>query len=273
LKISIITISFNQDKFLGRCIDSVLSQKSVLSFIGVELEYIIVDPGSTDGSRELIESYGDKVITVFEKDSGPADGLNKGFALATGDIIGYVNSDDVFFEDTLCYVAEYFRKNKDTVDVLSGAAKLIGPDNEVYRILYSDLYRPLAFAYSGCILIQPSSFFTLDMFSKTNGFNIKNKTNWDGELFVDMGIAGAKFKVVNKILSAYRVHDESITGTMSTVNKIQTYRLDMYMKITGNENSSYSILAKYYYKYLRKITNWRDTLQRIKGGRSFGRAV
>jgi len=273
MKISIVTISFNQCKFLKQCMDSVLSQRESLVKIGVELEYIVVDPGSTDGSRELIESYGDEVIKVFEKDKGPADGLNNGFALATGDVFGYLNSDDVFTEDALVFVCASFKEAKGEFDVLSGASNLIGPEGGIYRVLYSDVYSPIAFAYSGCILIQPSSFFMKNAFCKTNKFNVSNRTNWDGELFVDMGLAGARFKATKKILSGYRVHDESITGTMSTANRMQGYRDEMYERITGKSVSSYSNLAAIYFKYRRKLLNYRDTLQRIIGGKSFGRAV
>ena len=90
MKFSIVTISFNQARFLERAIVSVIEQK------GVELEYIVVDPGSTDGSRDIIERHRDLIAhVVFEKDKGPADGLNKGFSHATGSIYGYLNADDV----------------------------------------------------------------------------------------------------------------------------------------------------------------------------------
>ena len=75
MKISVVTISFNQAKFLRECIDSVLNQDYH------EIEYIVVDPGSTDGSKKIIDSYGDKIIKYYEKDYGPADGLNKGFSI------------------------------------------------------------------------------------------------------------------------------------------------------------------------------------------------
>lgn len=273
MKISIVTISFNQGKFLRSCIDSVLSEKNKLADIGVELNYIIVDPGSTDGSRELIQSYGDKVVKLFEKDKGPADGLNNGFSKADGDIFGYLNSDDILVPGALVKVAEFFKEHSTTTDIVSGAANLIGANDEVYRILYSDSYSKKAYAYSGCVLIQPSSFFTREMYLKTKGFNANNKTNWDGELFVDMALQGARFTKINDILSGYRVHDESITGTMSTAEKMKEYRARMYTKITGKHISSYSKSTETYYKYKRKIKNWRDTLERIKGGRSFGRAL
>ena len=88
MKISVVTISYNQAHYLERCLDSVLSQD------GVELEYIVVDAYSSDGSREILERYRDRLSTlIVEKDNGPPDGLNKGFSHATGDIFYYLNSD------------------------------------------------------------------------------------------------------------------------------------------------------------------------------------
>src|SRR6056297_1925233 len=102
MKFSIVTISYNQVEFLSQCIDSVFSQDVE------DLEYIIVDPGSTDGSRELIEAYSDRIVKVFEKDKGPADGLNKGFDVATGDVYGFINSDDYLLPGALRSVSDYF---------------------------------------------------------------------------------------------------------------------------------------------------------------------
>ena len=96
LKISIVTLSFNQRAYLQEAIDSVLSQGYL------DLEYIVVDPGSTDGSRDLIKSYGDRIAhCIFEPDRGAADGLNKGFERATGDVFGFLNADDLLFPGAL----------------------------------------------------------------------------------------------------------------------------------------------------------------------------
>ena len=102
MKISVVTISYNQKKYLHQCIDSILGQTDC------DLEYIVVDPGSTDGSRELIESYGDRIIKLFAPDKGPADGLNQGVKLATGDVYGFINSDDYLLPDALSHVNRYF---------------------------------------------------------------------------------------------------------------------------------------------------------------------
>src|SRR6202171_6644991 len=90
-RVSIVTISFNQAPFLERAIRSVVEQDYP------DIEYIVVDPGSTDGSRDIIERYRSRISQViYEPDHGPADGLNKGFASATGDIFGSINADDAF---------------------------------------------------------------------------------------------------------------------------------------------------------------------------------
>src|SRR6266702_7751404 len=125
LKVSIVTISFNQAAFLERTILSVLDQDYA------NIEYIVVDPGSTDGSRELIKSYESRIATtILEPDHGPADGLNKGFSATTGEILGFLNSDDVLFPGAISEAVRYLIDHP-AIDVISANARLIGPDDRV----------------------------------------------------------------------------------------------------------------------------------------------
>jgi glycosyltransferase involved in cell wall biosynthesis len=125
MKISIVTPSFNQAQFLESTLQSVLSQS------GVELEYIVVDGGSTDASKEIIQRYGDRIAWwCSEPDGGQYEAVNKGFSHATGDVLAWLNSTDIYLPWTLCTVAHIFRSNPD-VDWLAANHKLcIGEDNE-----------------------------------------------------------------------------------------------------------------------------------------------
>src|ERR1700744_4255154 len=101
LKFSVVTISFNQRQYLEEALRSVLTQEYPA------IEYILVDPGSTDGSRELIEGFaGELDRVVFEPDQAAADGLNNGFQHASGDIFGFLNSDDVLLPGAMRSVAD-----------------------------------------------------------------------------------------------------------------------------------------------------------------------
>jgi len=92
MRVSIVTISYNQARFLEQAIRSVINQDYP------DIEYIVVDPGSTDGSRGIIEKYQNRIDKIiFDPDEGPADGLNKGFAHATGDIFGFINADIIYY--------------------------------------------------------------------------------------------------------------------------------------------------------------------------------
>ena len=96
MKFSIITVAYNAASTIKDTIDSVLSQK------GIELEYIIVDGGSKDDTVSIVESYGDKINKfVSEPDKGIYDGMNKGVEMATGDVIGILNSDDFYVDENV----------------------------------------------------------------------------------------------------------------------------------------------------------------------------
>src|ERR1039457_1034429 len=119
-KISIVTPSFNQAEFLEQTICSVLSQKYP------NLEYVVIDGGSTDGSVEIIKKYADKLTYwVSEKDDGQYAAINKGFSYTTGDIMGWINSSDILLPWTFSILAEIF-ENYTQIQWLSGAPTSLG---------------------------------------------------------------------------------------------------------------------------------------------------
>jgi glycosyltransferase involved in cell wall biosynthesis len=103
MKISLVTPSFNQAHFIARTIDSVLAQRG-----DFELEYRVIDGGSTDGTLDVLRDYGSRVTWISEADRGQVDAINKGLAAATGDVVGWLNSDDVLMPGALARVASAF---------------------------------------------------------------------------------------------------------------------------------------------------------------------
>jgi glycosyltransferase involved in cell wall biosynthesis len=208
MTLGIVTISFNQVRYLPECIESVkLADNS-------KLRYVIVDPGSTDGSRELIECQRERFSArVLQPDRGPADGLNKGFAACDADIYGYLNSDDRFRPGALDWVLNYFENHPKT-DVLLGAIAVIDSQGiPRLRKRTQDRFDVRKFAVAACHVFQQGTFFRSEAFRKTPGFNLESKTAWDSELVVDMALAGCRFDYTNKVLADFRIYPQSITGS------------------------------------------------------------
>lgn len=200
-----MTISFNQAEFIEQAILSVLTQNYP------DIEYIVVDPGSTDGSREIIDRYRSQIAKIIlHPDRGAADGLNHGFVNASGKILGFLNSDDLLLPGAVSSAVNFLNKHKN-VDAVSGHSNLIGRDGRFLRRLYSDNMSVSRCIYGGVILIQPSTFFKREIFDRVGGFRIENRISWDWELFLDMALAGGKFAVANEFWSAFRIHPQSIT--------------------------------------------------------------
>lgn len=260
MKISIVTISYNQAQFLESAIKSVVEQKHP------NVDYIVVDPGSTDGSRDVIERYRDRITRIiYEPDNGPADGLNRGFSEATGDIYGFLNSDDTLEPDALSSVASYFMNQPD-VDVVSGHSRIIDHEGKVMRRFYSDHFSLWMAAHGASILSQASTFFRAKVFHRVNGFNVKNHVAWDGELFVDMAMAGAQFESVNEIFSNFRIHEDGITGSGKLHDAYEGYNRSIFKKIMGRESNRVDAMAVVFAKYARKVANPLDTIERLLHG-------
>ncbi len=207
MKFSIVTISYNQAQFLEQAIRSVIEQDYP------DVEYIVVDPGSTDGSREIIERYRDRIDRViFEPDKGPADGLNKGFAHATGEIYGYINSDDALLPGALAKIAKAAQQNPDA-GVIAGHLYMVGKSNELIRRVRATPIDPKAFVYGGAQVAQQSTFIRASAFQSIGGFNIHNICGWDGELMLDLAISGEKVIVLDDYLAIFRIYETSISGS------------------------------------------------------------
>ena len=204
-KITVVTPSYNQSEFLERTILSVLNQNYP------NLEYIIIDGKSSDASINIIKKY-KKYIThwIREKDKGQPDAINKGLNLAKGEILGYLNSDDLYLPGALNKVSELFGKHKD-YDLIYGHSYVIDTKEKILNVAIAlpfSLKRHLFDIFS---VPQSSSFWRREVFEKAKRFNVTNRLCMDWEFYAKCYGLGFKYKDVNGVLSCYRIHPQSIT--------------------------------------------------------------
>ncbi len=245
MKISIVTISYNQARYLPACIESILTQKNC------DIEYIVVDPGSTDGSREIIESYGDRIVKIFENDAGPADGLNKGFARATGDIYGFINSDDYLLPESMASVLAFFSDAKPNMFV-TGSGYSDTVDGRRVHIKPSILTAQ-TLLHRAAVMFQQGTFFPARLFKSVGGFNVSNKTCWDYELFLDFLIAGASHHILREKLAVFRLHQQSISGS-GRLEQLYLSELDrLFLKYCGRPRRQSDKITSIYLRFRRRL--------------------
>jgi glycosyltransferase involved in cell wall biosynthesis len=199
--------SFNQRQFVEAAVRSVLLQGYP------NLEVIVVDGGSTDGSVEAITTYAPWLAHwISEPDAGPAQALNKGFQRATGEILGFLNADDFYLQGGVAKIAREFRMYP-SADVISGHGYLAAASGRLGVPIFSDRWNLQRFAYGTCVLVQQATFFRRRAFEHAKGFNEQMRTCWDMELWADLARSGASFHGFEEFLAAFRLHSRSITGS------------------------------------------------------------
>jgi len=201
-RISIVTPSFKQAEYLEETILSVLNQGYP------NIEYIVIDGGSSDGSVEIIRKY-EKHLSywITEPDRGQADALVKGFKRATGEIFSWLCSDDLYKPGALWVAAGAFL-NIPALDVFYGDTEYVYPDGTTRR------KNRVAYEYSIMryfnLIAQPSSFFSRASYERAGGLDPSLQYAMDYDLFLRMG-SEARCVNVPLVLSSYRLHSESKT--------------------------------------------------------------
>jgi glycosyltransferase involved in cell wall biosynthesis len=207
LKISIITPSFNQDKYIERTILSVLSQRG-----DFELEYIIIDGCSTDNSLSIIQKYNNSLTWVSEKDQGQSDAINKGLNMASGDLLAWLNSDDTYKPNALAEVTARYKNIK--FKWCFGDCRIVDEnDQEIrkfitrYKIMESRRYS-FRRLLSKDFISQPAAFFTREVFREIGPLDLNCKYSMDYDYWLRIG---KKYDphYINTFLANFRWHAES----------------------------------------------------------------
>ena len=264
-ELAVITISYNQGAFLKTAIKSVLNS-------GVDVEYVLVDPGSRDDSRDIIRNYQPHLAhAILEPDNGPADGLNKGIHSTTSAIVGCINADDYYLDGALSQVVTVFRRCPD-VDVLTGHGLITDEYGHPVRRLHSTNFSPLLYARGASLTVQQATFFRREAFERAGGFNVSNGVSWDAELLIDMALSGSTFRRVNAYWGAFRFHVGSITASGKLRQQYLAEQKRLLAKVLGRSPNRGDLALHRVgrvHKWLRHPT---DTVLRVSDALRAGRS-
>lgn len=227
--ISIVTPSFNQGRFLKRTIDSVLDQDYP------NLEYFVFDGGSTDESVDILKSYGDQFFWVSEPDRGQTNAINKGMKIAKGEILAYLNSDDVLLPGTLHKIAQFFKQNPDC-DLVYGDAFYIDENDNVIGKYRTDDYSLNRLAQD-CMICQPAAFWRRQVTNKIGLFDESLNYAMDYDYWLRLGSQGGRIYFLPDTLASSRIYPE--TKTKSARSKIYQEIFQVSRKNVGYVHSSY----------------------------------
>ena len=238
-KISIVTPSYNQAQFLEKTILSVLNQNYP------NLEYIIVDGGSTDDSLEIIKKY-EKYLTywISEKDNGQADAINKGFQKSSGEILAWLNADDLYLPGTLFKVKDNFQKYREN-NFIYGHSLLIDKKDNIMRASYTIPQTYHSYIYDrGGNIFQGTVFWRRDIFYKYGGLDSKLYFALEYKLF-DNFFKNERGIFLNEILAAYRIHKETKSSTVDPRLVVEEFNYIRGIKV--------NIILRFFYRARRWI--------------------
>lgn len=223
MKVSIVTPSFNQGRFIERTLQSVASQT------GAEIEHVVFDGGSTDNTVDILKRFTPPVRWVSKKDKGQTDAVNQGILATDGEIIGWLNSDDVYYPGAIARIVAFFEANPE-VDLVYGMADHIDEEDrafETYPTEFWDFER----LQDTCFICQPALFFRRSVVTKYGLLDESLDYCMDYEYWLRLGKNGARFSFLEEKLAGSRLYAEN--KTMSAKVRVHKEINDMFKKLLG----------------------------------------
>lgn len=220
MKVSIVVPSFNHAHFIRETLDSILSQNYP------EIEVLVFDGGSRDGTVEILESYGDEIRYVSRKDHGQSDAINQGLRAASGDILAYLNSDDIYYPGAIARVVRHFTENPETL-CLYGNALHLHADGLPMERYYCE---PWSYdrLLDVCFICQPAAFWRREVIERFGVFD--ESLNWamDYEYWLRIGRHVSFDFLEDAYLAGSRLHED--TKTLSQRVKVHEEILEIVMR-------------------------------------------
>lgn len=207
-KISIVMPSYNQGKYIEASIKSVLNQNYQ------QIELIVVDNMSTDSTINVLNRYKSKIKIVREKDNGQTNAINKGFKVATGEVISYLNSDDLLEPKALVHVADYFVHNPKS-KIIYGKGQFISAKGG-FISFYHTQYPTLSSLFKECVISQPTVFMRKKVYEEIGLFDENLNYAMDYDYWIRV-TKKYKFYFLDKTLASTRLHSETKTAQKKEV--------------------------------------------------------
>ena len=257
-RISVVTPSYNQHRFIERTIRSVLDQ----GYPGLEL--IVVDGGSTDGTVDVLKRYGDRLRWVSERDDGQADAINKGIRMATGEIIAYLNSDDLYETGALHTVGRYFAEHPEAL-WLTGFCRIVDEqDREIRRPITAwKNFLLCRFSYDLLLVTnpvsQPATFWRKAAMSVAGPFDKGQHFVMDYDFWLRLGRLRAP-AVIERYLAAFRVYRTSKTSS----SFLRSFRQELEVAKRYSSSSFLNFLHWLNYFGIASVYLLLDTLSRMR---------
>ena len=208
-RISIVTPTLNQGGYIQQTIESVLKQNYP------NLDYIVMDGGSTDGTIDILRSYGNRIRWISNRDNGQADAINRGMEMADGEILSFINSDDYYLPGVFELIARTFHETQ--CQWLTGDYRVIDPNGrEIHQLIvwYKKLWRrnfsPQVLAVLNFVA-QPSTFWSRTLWCKIGPLDISLRYTFDYDFWVRAALESSPI-VEKKALSVFRIHKTSKGG-------------------------------------------------------------
>lgn len=215
MKISIVTPSFNQGAYFQRCVESVKAESSG----SLEIEHIVLDNCSTDCTKEVIERYQAdparvSLTVIIEKDKGQTYAINRGFEIASGEVVCWLNTDEYYKPGVLAKVADYFVANPD-VDVVFGDCEYVSADGTILKTKREYSFSKSMLLYYGCFLPSCATFVRRRILEDGVLLDTQFRVVMDFEWYVRMTAKGYKFAHLSETVAAFTWHDSNISSVQS----------------------------------------------------------
>lgn len=220
MKISVVVPSFNHGPYLSRCLDSILDQKTT-----AELEVIVMDGGSSDESRDIIGARSAR-LSHWESapDGGQADALIRGFEKSTGDVMGWLNSDDMLRPGALELVRAFFEESVD-VDVVYGDMETMDASGKSIALHREIDFDPDILLWTYDYIPQPSTFWRRRIWERAGGLRTEFQCALDYDLWMRFVALGARFQHVPHALSRFRVYPEQKNQRLRATSNAEDRRI------------------------------------------------